>query len=162
MQIMSAVMEGMLVFFHLLALLLFCPIASFQITLNQQLILYVKKSSKSQCPADIQITECQTLDWYSTHFNASFMSNTKMLFEEGEHKLKNTIVIDDCHYFTMIGNGSVGNLNGGLPQPTSMIYCDEQSSAGFFFSVILASKTWNLSFVVDKMIIITGTISLLA
>ena len=120
-------MEGVLVFFLLLALLLFCPIASLQ-------IVYVKRSNKSQCPADIQITECQTLDRYSTHFNGSFMSNTKMLFEEGEHKLKNTIVIDDCHNFTMIGNGSAENLNGGLPQPTSTIYCDKQSSAGFFFS----------------------------
>ena len=127
-------MKVVLVFFLLLALLLFCPIASLQITLNQQLILYVKRSNKSQCPADIQITECQTLDWYSAHFNALFMSNTKMLFEEGGHKLKSTIVIDNCHNFTMIGNGSVGNLNDGLPLPTSTIYCDKHSSAGFFFS----------------------------
>ena len=76
-------MEGVLVFFLLLALLLFCPIASFQVTENQKLILYVKRSNKSQCPADIQITECQTLDWYSARFNASFMSNAEMLFEEG-------------------------------------------------------------------------------
>ena len=62
-------MEGVLIFFLLLALLLLCPIASFQVTENQKLILYVKRSNKSQCPTDIQITECQTLDWYSAHFN---------------------------------------------------------------------------------------------
>ena len=93
----------MLVFFLLLALLLFCPIPSFQVSENQQHILYVKRSNKSQCPADTKITECQTLDWYSAHFNASFMSNTKMLFEEGGHELKNTITIDNCHSFIMIG-----------------------------------------------------------
>ena len=98
-------MERVLVFFLLLALLLFCPIASFQVSENQQLILYVKRSNKSQCPADIQITECQTLDWYSAHSNALFMSNTKTVFEKGEHELKNTIVIDNCHNFTMIGMG---------------------------------------------------------
>ena len=139
-------MEGVLVFFLLLALLLFCPIASFQVSENQQLILYVKRSNKSQCPADIQITECQTLDWYSAHSNALFMSNTKMMFEEGGHELKNTIMIDDCHNFTMIGNGSVGKFNDGLPQPTSMIYCDKQSSAGFFFSNSSNVSIKNLEF----------------
>ena len=54
---------------------------------------------KSQYPADIQIIECQTLDWYSVLSNSSFMSNTKMLLEEGEHELKNTIAIDNCHNF---------------------------------------------------------------
>ena len=141
-------MEGVVVFFLLLALLLLCPIAiaSFQVTDNQQLILYVKRSNKSQCPADIQFTECQTLDWYSAHFNASFMSNTKMLFEEGGHELKSTIVIDNCYNFTMIGNGSAGNLNDGLPQPTSMIYCDKESSAGFFISNSSDVSIKNLEF----------------
>ena len=42
----------------------------------------------------------------------------------------------------MIGNGSVGNLNGGLPQPTSMIYYDKYSSPGFSFQtqIMLASR----------------------
>ena len=69
-----------------------------------------------------------------------------MLFEEGGHELKNTIVIDNCHNFTMIGNGSVGNLNDGLPQPTSMIYCDKESSAGFFFSDSSNVRIKNLEF----------------
>ena len=140
-------MKGVLVFFLLLDLMLFCPIAGFQVTENEQLILYyVKRSNKSQCPADIPFTKCQTLDWYSAHFNASFMPNTKMLFEEGGHDLKNTIVIDNCYNFTMIGNGSVGNLNGGLPQPTSTIYCDKHSSAGFFFSNSSDVSIKNLEF----------------
>ena len=76
----------------------------------------------------------------------SIKSNTKMLFEEGGHELKNTIVIDNCHNFTMIGNGSAVNLNDGLPQPTSMIYCDKHSSAGFFFSNSSNISIKNLEF----------------
>ena len=133
-------MEGVLVFFLLLALLLFYRITSFQVTENQKLILYVKRSNKSQCPADIQITECQTLDWYSAHFNASFMSNTKMLFEEGGHELKNTIVIDNCHNFIMTGSGGSGRSDDGLPQPTSKIYC-KGSNTGL---IILNSNNINI------------------
>ena len=138
MQVISVVMKMIhcQVIFHLLTLLLLCSIASFQVTQNPQQKLYIKRSTSSQCPFDIQITVRQTLDWYSEHFNASFISkfNTKMLFEEGRHKLKNTITIDNGHNFIMIGNGSVEHSNNGLPQPTSQIYCDKASSAGLFFS----------------------------
>ena len=43
------------------------------------------------------------------------------LFEEGGHELKNTIVIDNCHNFIMIGNGSAGTFNDGLPQPLNFV-----------------------------------------
>ena len=63
--------------FLILTLLLLCCTASFQVTQNPQQILYVKRDNDSQCPTDIQFTECQTLDWYGENFNASFKSNTK-------------------------------------------------------------------------------------
>ena len=47
-----------------------------------------------------------------------------MFFEEGRYTLKNTILVDNCHNFTITGNGSIGCSNDGLPQPTSIIYCD--------------------------------------
>ena len=113
-------------------LLLLCSVAIPTFQYPQQ-ILYVQRSNNSQCPADIQITECQTLDWFIEHFNTSFTSNTKMLFEEGRHTLKNSIIVNTCHNFIMIGNGSAEYSSDGLPQPTSRIHCDEASSAGFFF-----------------------------
>ena len=136
------------VFFLLLILQLFSSVAlaSFQVTQNQQQILYVKRGNDSRCPTDVQFTECQTLDWYGEHFNVSFTINVKMLFEEGVHVLKNTIIIDNCHSFIAIGNGDAGKFKDGLPQPTSKIYCDKESSAGFFFSNSTNVTMKNLQF----------------
>ena len=123
MQIISVVMKVVQVIF-LLTLLLLYSVAGFQVTQNPQQILYAKKSNSSQCPFDIQITECQMLDWFIEHFSYFIHISTKMFFEEGRHTLKNTILVDNCHNFTMTGNGSIGRSNDGLPQPTSIIYCD--------------------------------------
>ncbi len=130
---MSAIIKGMQVFFLLLILLVFCSKASSHTTKNLQHILYVKSSNKPQCPADVQFTECQTLDWYGENFNASFLSNAKMLFEDGEHKLKKTIAIDNCHNFVMTENGSAGTFNDGLPQPTTTVHCDRNPVLDFSF-----------------------------
>ena len=113
----------------LLPLLQLCSIGSCQVNQNQQQILYVKRINISQCPIDINITECQKLDTIVT-----VASNTNILFEEGLHMLNNTIVVDNCHNFTISGEGSALHSKDGLPQPTSKIYCDKTSSVGLFFS----------------------------
>ena len=127
-------------------------------------MLYVKRSNNSQCPIDINITECQTLDWFIEHFNVSFASNTNILLEEGLHMLNNTIVVDSCHNFTISGEGSALHSKDGLPQPTSKIYCDKTSSVGLFFSNSsnISIKNLELKFVVDSMITMNGIMSLLA
>ena len=114
-----------------LILLLLSSIHNCQV--NQQ-IFYVIRNNTAQCPADVQITRCQTFDWYVEHIDISFIPNATMLFEEGAYQLKTIIMVDNCHDFTMSGNGSAGHSNDGLPRPTSKIYCDKESTAGLFFS----------------------------
>ena len=116
--------SSMLTMFPLIVLL------CFQVVQSQQRILHVKNSS--HCPDDI--TECHTLDWYIDNSNVSFTSNTIMLFEEGNHSLNAFIKVNNCHSFTMVGDGSAVWNSDGLPQPTSVISCTGASSGGLFFS----------------------------
>ena len=74
------------------------------------------------------------MDWYGEHYYASFTSNTKMLFEEGRHELRKTLIMDNCHNFIVTGSGSVGRSGDGLPQPTSKIYRKEEANNGLIFS----------------------------
>ena len=78
--------------------------------------------------------------------------------------LNNTIVVDNCHNFTISGEGSALHSKDGLPQPTSKIYCDKTSSVGLFFSNSsnISIKNLELKFVVDSMITMNGIMSLLA
>lgn len=109
-------------------------IVSCQVTQYPQQVLYVKKNNASQCPRDIRITKCHTFDWFADHIDSSFVSNTKLLFEEGKHTLKKVIVVENCHNFTMAGNGRAEHSKDGIPQPTATIFCDNGSTAGFYFS----------------------------
>ena len=100
---------------------------------SQPNILYVRADKGSSCPQDIPVANCQTLDWYSHHINASFTSNTTMVFLKGSHSLKSFVEIANRHNFNMTGFPSVLRGRDDLLQPASWINCERQSNNGLLF-----------------------------
>ena len=121
---------------------------SSQVVHTQQTILFVKTNSGSSCSDDVQISECRTLDWYSNNSNSSFTSNTEMLFQAGIHSLSIFIKVNNCHNFTMTGNGSALHNSDGQPQPTSIVYCtgSYNTMSGLYFSNSSNIHVHNLEF----------------
>ena len=76
---------------------------------------------------------CQTLEWYY-HNDYLFTSNTEMLFEEGTHVLNTIIELESIHNFSMVGRGAASHDEDGLPQPTSIIICNNTTKAGIQIS----------------------------
>lgn len=87
---------------------------------SQDHTLFVEPSEGSLCPSSDKKTLCKSLEWYANHVDESFFSNTVMVFLEGTHDLKTSIIVKNCQNFTMIGNGSISYNNEDLPQPAWM------------------------------------------
>ena len=113
---------------------------------SQQQILYVKVSVDHPCPNNSQIVECQTLDWYANKSNCSFMSNKRMIFQDGVHLLQKFVNVSQCVNFTMTGNGSALRTSDGYSQPTSIVNCSKETSSGLFFSYYSNIRICNLEF----------------
>lgn len=92
-------------------------------------------SNDTQCPPEVPISLCNTLDWYSQHRDISFISNTTMVFLEGIHFLNAFIEVSTCNNFTMIGReDALSDVSRtGLPQPRSQIICSAASKHGLSF-----------------------------
>ena len=110
-----------------LILLKFC--LTFQASQSQQQNLCVQSTSNST-PS----LECNTLDWYSDNSAATFISNRKLLFQEGTHSLKKFLHIVNCHNLTITGSGNALHRSDGLPLPTSIIKCHREYDSGFLIS----------------------------
>ena len=93
-------------------------------------ILYLRANA-TQCPPNVPKSQCQTLNWYSTNKNVSFISNTKMVFLDGLHFLNSFVTISNCSNFAMIGTKS--HKIEGKPQLTSRIVCNEGVASGLSF-----------------------------
>ena len=72
-------------------------------------VVYVRRGNTSLCPNNV--SQCQTLDWYSQNSNGSFMTdNTEVRFLEGEHLLSTSIGKQiNCHNLTIIGVGTASH-----------------------------------------------------
>ena len=100
---------------------------------SQPNVLYVRADNGSSCPQDIPVANCQTLEWYIQNINASFTSNTTMVFLKGSHSLESFVEIANCYNFNMTGAQSILQGRDGLPQPASWINCERQSNNGLLF-----------------------------
>ena len=86
-------------------------------------VVYVRPGNTSLCPNNV--SQCQTLDWYSQNSNGSFMTdNTVVRFLESEHLLSTSIGKHiNYHNLTIIGVGTPSHDVNGTPSPTSWINC---------------------------------------
>ena len=113
-----------------------------RITHGQQQTLCVQASGNST-PS----SECKTLmDWYGNGSAAVFMSDTKLVFQEGIHSLDRFLNFSNCYNFTMAGNGNAQHDSDGIPQPTSIISCSGVLDTGLFISNSRNVHIHNLEF----------------
>ena len=133
-------MTALRVMFQLILLQFFLTFQASQ-SQQQQQILCVQATSNSTPPL-----ECKTLDWYGDNSTATFMSNSKLLFQEGTHSLKKFLHIVNCHNLTIAGNGNALHRRGGLPLPTSVIKCYREYDGGFLISNSSNVSIHNLEF----------------
>ena len=77
---------------------------------------YVKPSNDTQCPGE----PCLTLSQYIQESGKYFVSNTTMLFLQGEHQLNSTFHVENVASFALQGN------TASLPELPSKIVCNNR------------------------------------
>ncbi len=90
---------------------------------NTSTYFYVRPVNTS-CPATVQLSHCQTLDFYAMNF--SFQSNRTFLFLNGTHTLSHDIIVTDIEGLSLIGPQDYG---------TCSIICTTLSGGFAFFEV---------------------------
>lgn len=91
---------------------------------------------------------------YTVINNTTFKSNTKLLFQGGVYYLNVVLNVNNCHSFTMAGNGSAIRYSNNPPQPKLpllvaamkhqvMVECFSQSA------VMFTSTIYNLTLAVQ-------------
>lgn len=91
---------------------------------NCSITYYYVKPVNASCPAEVQLSHCQTIDFYAK--NLTFQSNRTFLFLNGTHTLSQDVIVENAERLSLIGVQNYENCS---------IICTALSGGFAFFDV---------------------------